>query len=40
VHKGFRIAGKVAYSADIFLKIKIVYLHDFIPEMHIAQLFR
>jgi hypothetical protein len=34
VHKGFSIAGRVAYSADMFLKIKTVCLHVVIPEMY------
>jgi hypothetical protein len=34
VHKGFSIAERVAYSADMFLKIKSVCLHVAIPEMH------
>jgi hypothetical protein len=34
VHKCFSIAARVAYSADMFLKIKTVCLHDVIPEMH------
>ncbi len=34
VHKGFSIAGRFAYSADMFLKIKTVCLHVVIPEMH------
>jgi hypothetical protein len=33
VHKGFSIAGKVAYSDDMFLKIKTVCLHDVKPEI-------
>jgi hypothetical protein len=33
VHKGFSIAGRFAYSADMFLKIKTVWLHVVIPEM-------
>jgi hypothetical protein len=33
VRKGFSIAGRVAYSANIFLKIKTFVLHDVIPEM-------
>jgi hypothetical protein len=33
VRKGFSIAGRVAYSTNIFLKIKTVFLHDVIPEM-------
>ncbi len=33
MHKGFSIAGKVAYAADMFLKIIAVCLHDVIPEM-------
>ncbi len=33
MHKGFIIAGRVAHSANIFLKIKTVCLHVFIPEM-------
>jgi hypothetical protein len=34
VHKGFSIAGRVAYSVDMFLKIKTICLCDVIPEMH------
>jgi hypothetical protein len=34
VHKDFSIAGRLAYSADMFLKIKLVSLHYVIPEMH------
>jgi hypothetical protein len=34
VRKGFSIAGRVAYSANMFLKIKTVCLHVIIPEMH------
>jgi hypothetical protein len=30
----FKHAGRVAYSADMFLKIKTVCLHVVIPEMH------
>jgi len=33
VRKGFSIAGRVAYSANIFLKTKTFFLHDVIPEM-------
>jgi hypothetical protein len=33
VRKGFSIAGRVAYSANIFLKIKTFFLHGVIPEM-------
>ena len=33
MRKGFSIAGRVAYSANIFLKIKTVCLHVIIPEM-------
>ncbi len=33
MRKGFSIAGRVAYSANIFLKIKTSFLHDVIPEM-------
>ncbi len=33
MRKGFSIAGRVAYSANMFLKIKIVFLHVVIPEM-------
>jgi hypothetical protein len=33
VRKGFSIAGRVAYSANIFLKIKTACLHIIIPEM-------
>jgi len=33
VRKGFSIAGRVAYSANMFLKIKTVCLHVIIPEM-------
>jgi len=33
VRKGFSIAGRVAYSANIFLKIKTVCLHVIILEM-------
>jgi hypothetical protein len=32
VRKGFSIAGRVAYSANIFLKIKTFFKHDVIPE--------
>ncbi len=32
VRKGFSKAAKVAYSADMFLKIKTVCLLDVIPE--------
>ncbi len=31
--KGFSIAGRVAYSTNIFLKIKTDFLHDVILEM-------
>ncbi len=34
MHKGFSIAGRVAYSADVFVKIKTVCLHVVIPEMY------
>jgi hypothetical protein len=34
VRKGFSIAGRDAYSANMFLKIKTVCLHVIIPEMH------
>jgi hypothetical protein len=34
VHKCFSIAARVAYFADMFLKIKTVFLHNVIPEMH------
>jgi hypothetical protein len=34
VHKDFSIAGGLAYSADMFLKIKTVCLHYVILEMH------
>ncbi len=34
MHKDFSIAGRLAYSADMFLKIKLVSLHYVIPEMH------
>jgi hypothetical protein len=34
VHKDFNIAGRLVYSADMFLKIKTVCLHYVIPEMH------
>ncbi len=34
MRKGFSIAGRVAYSANMFLKIKTVCLHVIIPEMH------
>jgi hypothetical protein len=44
VHKGFSIAGKVPYSANMFLKIKTVCLHDVIPEMQgfsrVSEVFR
>jgi hypothetical protein len=33
VRKGFSIAGRVAYSANMFLKMKTVCLHVIIPEM-------
>jgi hypothetical protein len=33
VRKGFSKAARVAYSADMFLKIKTVSLLDVIPEM-------
>ena len=33
MRKGFSIAGRVAYSANMFLKIKTVCLHVIIPEM-------
>ncbi len=33
VRKGFSIAARVAYSADIFLKVTTVCLHEVIPEM-------
>jgi hypothetical protein len=33
VCKGFSKAARVAYSADMFLKIKTVCLLDVIPEM-------
>jgi hypothetical protein len=32
VRKGFSITGRVAYSANIFLKIKTFFKHDAIPE--------
>ncbi len=32
MRKGFSIAGRVAYSANIFLKIKSFFKHDVIPE--------
>jgi hypothetical protein len=32
--QGLSIAGRVAYSADMFLKIKKVCLHVVIPGMH------
>ena len=34
MHKDFSIAGSLAYSAEMFLKIKTVCLHYVIPEMH------
>ncbi len=34
MRKGFSIAGRVAYSANMFLKIKTVCLHVIIQEMH------
>ncbi len=34
MHKDFSIAGRLLYSADMFLKIKTVCLHYVIPEMH------
>jgi hypothetical protein len=34
VRKCFSIASRVAYSANMFLKIKTICLHDVIPEMH------
>ncbi len=33
MRKGFRIAGRVAYSVNMFWKIKTVCLHVIIPEM-------
>jgi hypothetical protein len=33
VRKGFSKAARVTFSADMFLKIKIVCLLDVIPEM-------
>ncbi len=33
MRKGFSIAGRVAYSTNIFLKIKTVFLNDVIPDM-------
>jgi hypothetical protein len=33
VCKGFSIAGRVAYFANMFLKIKTVCLHVIMPEM-------
>jgi hypothetical protein len=33
VRKGVSIAGRFAYSANIFLKIKTFFIHDVIPEM-------
>ncbi len=33
MRKGFSIGGRVAYSANMFLKIKTVCLHVIIPEM-------
>jgi hypothetical protein len=33
VRKGFIIAGRVAYSANMFLTMKTVCLHVIIPEM-------
>jgi hypothetical protein len=33
VRKGFSNAGRVAYSANMFLKIKTVCLLDVIPDM-------
>ncbi len=33
MRKGFSIAGRVEYSANILLKIKTVCLHYVIPEM-------
>ncbi len=33
MRKGFSIAGRVADSANMFLKIKTVCLHFVIPEM-------
>ncbi len=33
MRKGFSIAGRVAYSTNILLKIKTVCLHDVIAEM-------
>jgi hypothetical protein len=33
VRKGFSKAARIAYSADMFLKIKTVCLLDVIPEM-------
>jgi hypothetical protein len=32
--KDFSIAGRLAYFADMFLKIITVCLHYIIPEMH------
>ncbi len=34
MRKGFSIAGRVAYSANMFLKIKTVCLYVIIPGMH------
>jgi hypothetical protein len=34
VRKGFSKAGRVAFSADMFLKMKTVCLLNVIPEMH------
>ncbi len=34
MHKCFSITARVAYFADMFLKIKTVFLHNVIPEMH------
>ncbi len=33
MRKGFSKAGRVAYSANMFLKIKTICLHFVIPEM-------
>jgi hypothetical protein len=33
VRKGFSIAGRAAYFANIFLKLKTFFLNDVIPEI-------
>jgi hypothetical protein len=34
VHKGFSLARRIAYSAEMFLKIKTVCLNVVMPEMY------